>query len=152
LVLGRKLESIRRKLDRKSNPTELGDQRAATVAQHKVTNLQAEHGPGAATVMSRLMRDELERQNRGGVLDRALKRWWVVLPLFLLVVGTIVWTFWPLSQDTLYERGSELMKSKEPTDWERAWRDYFQPLNERFPDHPYQEQVEKFRIQIETAR
>src|SRR5437762_1415195 len=102
--------------------------------------------------MSRLMRDELERQNRGSLVERALSRWWVLVPVLLLVVGIIAWTFWPLSQDALFDRGTELMKSKELSDWERAWRDYFQPLNERFPDHPYQEQVEKYRMQIEQAR
>src|SRR5206468_1831075 len=121
-------------------PTEIDDRRAATVAQNRMPDLDADRGPGAATVMSRLMRDELQRQNRGSMLERAIGRWWVLVPLLLLVVGIIAWTFWPLSQDTLFDRGSELMKSKELSDWERAWRDYFQPLNERFPDHPYQDQ------------
>ncbi len=152
LVLSRQLESVRRKLERKSSLTQVGGRQEGTVAENKITDLPAQHGPGAATVMSRLMRDELDRQNRGGVLGQALNRWWVLLPLLLLVVGLIAWALWPPSANALFEHGSELMKSKELTDWERAWRDYFQPLNERFPDHPYQEQVEKYRLQIEAAR
>jgi serine/threonine-protein kinase len=153
LVLGRQLEALRRKLERKSSLTQAGTLMEATVAENNRLPEPGEgHGPGPATVMSRLMREELERQNRAGPVSRLLNRWWVLLPLLLLIVGVIVWSLWPPSADALYEHGSELMKSKDPADWDRAWRDYFQPLNERYPDHPYKEQVEKYRLQIEAAR
>src|SRR5262249_37282430 len=53
---------------------------------------------------------------------------------------------------SLYEHGARLMESQDPADWERAWRDYLEPLGERYPDHPYQKQVEEFRRRIEAAR
>jgi hypothetical protein len=60
--------------------------------------------------------------------------------------------FWPLDRDTLFARGARLMESSRLSDMNQAWREYLGPLEERFPDHPYQEQVEKFRIKHETAK
>ncbi|HYT90655.1 MAG TPA: serine/threonine-protein kinase [Gemmataceae bacterium] len=93
LVLGRQLEGIRRKLERKSNPTEVGVERQGTVAEHKAGTGIDEGGPGPATLMSRLMREELEREKAGGPLHRMLNNIWVLVPLLLLVIGIIVWTF-----------------------------------------------------------
>jgi hypothetical protein len=43
------------------------------------------------------------------------------------------------------------MESDDPDDWYRAWRDYLEPLNRKYPDHPYQEQVEQYRQRMEKA-
>ncbi|MCI0460072.1 MAG: hypothetical protein L0Z62_24235, partial [Gemmataceae bacterium] len=48
--------------------------------------------PGPATLMGRLMRQELHRQNRGGPLAHLFNQPWVVVPLFLLCVGIILWS------------------------------------------------------------
>jgi hypothetical protein len=72
------------------------------------------------------------------------------VPLFLLVLGILVWTFWPASPETLYERGAALMQSKDPADWDRAWREFLEPLELNHPDHPHKAEVEKFRQQIEA--
>jgi serine/threonine-protein kinase len=92
-VLARQLESIRKKLQRKSNVTRAGV--GKTVTDDKAPPIRVEEGPGAATLMSRLMRTELDRQNRGGPIARLFSRWFVVVPSFLLVLGILVWTFWP---------------------------------------------------------
>jgi serine/threonine-protein kinase len=151
-VLGRQLEALRRKLERKGRPTSPSIDTDATVAQNQAAGVREDAVPGTATLMSRLMREELDRQNRGGPIAQLFNRVWVVLPLLLLCLGIIVWTFWPSSASTLYERGAELMKSDNPADWDRAWKEYFEPLNERHPDHPYQKEVEEFRKRIEKAR
>src|SRR5262249_58197826 len=77
---------------------------------------------------------------------------WVVWPLLVLVVGVLVGPFWPLGRDALFERGAELMARPHRVDWERAWREYLGPLGERFPDHPYQKEVEQFRRKLEASR
>jgi hypothetical protein len=107
---------------------------------------------GEATLMSRLMREELERQKYGGPITRAFNNIWVLLPLFLLCVGVLVWSFWPrptASAEDLFVAGAELMVSKDPADWDRAWRDYLDPLNRTYRDHPYRKEVEKYRRQVE---
>ncbi|MCI0456926.1 MAG: protein kinase [Gemmataceae bacterium] len=151
LVLGRQLESIRRKLERRGHVTQAGGQHAATVAEHSAEAV-LEDAPGPATLMSRLMRDELEREKRGNLLSRAFNSAWVLVPALALVLGILVWTFWPVSAEALFERGKELMESRDLGDKERAWREYLGPLEERFPDHPYKEEVAQYRRQLEEAR
>jgi serine/threonine-protein kinase len=150
LVLGKRLESLRRKLERKSHATEAGFHTEPTVADNQPALERNVPGPG--TLMSQLVRAELERQNRPGPLNRLLNRAWLLALLLILCVGTIVWAFWPASAASLFEHGAALMNSKDPADWNTAERDYFKPLNANYPDHPYKEQIARFHEKIESAR
>jgi serine/threonine-protein kinase len=95
LVLQRILESIRRKQERKAHATMAGNPAGHTLAdRHEDLDGAGDGGEGPATLMSRLMRQELDRQNRGGSVTQFFNRPWVVLPLFLLCVGILAWTFW----------------------------------------------------------
>ncbi|HWY85759.1 MAG TPA: serine/threonine-protein kinase [Gemmataceae bacterium] len=149
-VLARQLDNIRRKLERKSQPTALAGAVEGTIAENKV-DLELEDRPGPATLMSKLMRAELDRQNLANPLSRLLNRAWILVPLLLLCVGLIVWTFWPLSMEALYARGSQRMASERLSDMREAWREYLEPLNTRFPDHPYQAEMESFRLKLKAA-
>ena len=151
LVLGRQLESVRRKLDRKSSSTEPGRVHDATTAENRAA-LEIDNGPGPATLMSRLMREELNREKQGSPLSRVFNSVWVLLPLTLLCLALIVWTFWPASPESLYEQGAALMKSPDLADKERAWRDYLEPLDKDHPDHPYKKEVTELRRQLDAAR
>jgi serine/threonine-protein kinase len=152
LVLGRQLERIRNKLERKSHPTEEGMPNAATVAENRGNIAPEDALPGPSTLMSRLVREELARQNQVGALGSLLNKGWVLGVLLVLCVGTIVWAFWPPGAESLFENGARLMASNRSADWERAWREYLQPLEDRFPDHPYQEEVGRFRAKRDAAR
>jgi serine/threonine-protein kinase len=149
-VLGKQLDSIRRKLERKSQQTELNPLPGPTVAEHKGT-FEPEARVGPATLMSKLMRAELERQNLGNPISRLLNRAWVLVPLLALCIGVIVWSFWPLGMEALYERGAKLMESDRLADLRAGWNDYLEPLNQRYPDHPYQMEVENFRLKLKAA-
>jgi hypothetical protein len=65
-----------------------------------------------------------------------LRRPWVVVPLFALVVVVIVAVFaWPRkSADELWAAAEPLVESDNPADWDRAWDDYLDPLERRYPD------------------
>jgi serine/threonine-protein kinase len=91
LVLQRMLDSIRRKQERKAHATMPGNPVGHTLADDPGGTDGAE---GPATLMSRLMRQELDRQNRGSAVQQFFNRAWVLVPLFLLCVGLLVWTFW----------------------------------------------------------
>jgi serine/threonine-protein kinase len=149
-VFGRQLAAIRRKLDHRSDGTDPGVRHDATVGASTPTDGSA--SPGPATVMSRLLRAELERQNRPTSLAHAFNRVWVLLPLFLLCVGVIVWAFWPASAESLYRQGAELMARDDPAAWERAWTEYLSPLNERYPDNPHRAEVDQFQRKVEAVR
>ena len=107
--------------------------------------------PGPATLMSRLMRSELERQNRPHPLIEFINRAWILILLLGIVVGIIVWTFWPLSDDALFARGSELMAKERPADWIRGWEEYLEPLSRR-EGHPYQDQIASFKRKVDDFR
>jgi predicted Ser/Thr protein kinase len=149
LVLGRQVESIRKKLERKSSTTREMAPSTGTIAENKPSMAVFEGGPGPATLMSRLIREELERQNRGGPIARFFSKWYVIVPLFIVVMAILVWTVWPLSAEALFERGAELMQSKDPTDWRRAWREYLGPLESGYPDHPHKEEVARFKQKLD---
>src|SRR5205807_151432 len=108
-VVQRRLETLRRKQERRADPGPEGTVRAATVG-----SVGRVAGPGEATLMSRLMREELEAQNRGGPVKRFFNNPLVLVSLFILCVGLLVWPFLPSSPETLFRRGAELMKSDDP--------------------------------------
>src|SRR5262249_18256889 len=112
-------------------------------------------GPGPATLMSLLMRDELERQNQGGVISQFLNRPKVLAPLFLIVVGLIVWKFWPHASsdpELLFSKGQALMLTDNPDSWDEAWNPYLWPLVRDFPDHPHREEAENLHRQMDARK
>ena len=152
LVLGKQLETLKKKYERKNLPTESGMPDQVTLADNQPGDFEPENVPGPSTLMSRLLRAELESQNRQGFIGRLLNRAWVLALLLILCVGTIVWAFWPLSAEALFQRGAEMMASPRQADWERAWEEYLGPLNANYPGHPYQKEVAEFKKKIDTAR
>jgi serine/threonine-protein kinase len=152
LILQRQLDSLRRKLDRKGNATLFAGRADATLADNQPAKPASQRGPGPATLMSRLMRQELEQENRGGWLKQLLNRPLVLVTLFLLCVGVIVWRLWPThtpDPEELFARGAELMSSRDSADWDRAWKEYLEPLNRDYPDHPHRQQVQEFRQMLD---
>jgi serine/threonine-protein kinase len=147
MVLYRRLDRLRRKIEYRTSagfhdaPTNPGLAPGATAPS-------GHEGP--ATLMSRLMREELDRQKQGGPVKRLLNHPWVLLALFLLTLGTIVWTFWPASPEALFRRGAALMASDDPDEWQRAWREYLGPLQEKYPDGPHREELDEFRRKIDA--
>jgi hypothetical protein len=65
-----------------------------------------------------------------------LRRPWVVIPLFVLVVSAIVAVFaWPRkSADELWAAAAPLVESDDPAKWDEAWDEYLDPLERRYPD------------------
>lgn len=149
MVLTKQLDAIRMKLARKDQSTRLVDGGQTIAEQRPGLSPQ---GPGVATLMSRLVREELDRQNRGGPIHQFLNRPTVVVILLLLCLGAIAYAFWPLNQEALFRKGGELMASTRLADMETAWRDYLEPLNQRFPEHPHKDEVERDRKLLENAR
>jgi serine/threonine-protein kinase len=102
LVLLRRLETIRRKLERRDQPTNPGLYTAQTMADNEEAEVRSsEEGP--ATLMSRLMRRELKQMKDGGPLSQWFNKPWVLLPLFLLCVAGIVWGFFLRPKPTTSE-------------------------------------------------
>jgi serine/threonine-protein kinase len=148
-VLFRRLDSLRRKLQfqaqhQAGEPTHSPRSRPSTV-------IAPSNVEGPATLMSRLMRQELDQQNKGGPLARFINRPWVLVSLFLLSVGLIVWGFWPVSPDKLYRRGAALMASSNPEDWEEGWK-HLERLKREHPDNPHGKELAEFEQRIRDYR
>ncbi len=145
-VLFRRLDSVRRKLARKSEPTAV--QRRGTLETDE--DESAPPGAGPVTLLGRLLRRELPWRHGPGKL--LLERPVVLLALLLMTAGLIAWPFWPLGPETLYRRGAELMASSDPGDWETAWTKYLGPLDEKHPEHGHKEEVAGFKRRLEDYR
>jgi serine/threonine-protein kinase len=152
LVLYKQLDSLRQKLDKRVKNTEMLAATDVTVADRGRAVANAAGQPGPATLMSQLMREEIARQKRGTPWSRALNHPAILVLLLAACIGGIAWAFWPLDRDTLFRRGARLMDSSRLSDMNEAWRDYLEPLERRFPDHPYKDEVEKFKIKLEAAK
>ena len=87
-VLFRRLDSLRKKLARQARSRD----GRPDLRHHAVPPRE-----GPATMASRIVREELERQNRPGPIGRLLNNPFILVLLFVLCVGTLVWTFWPTS-------------------------------------------------------
>jgi serine/threonine-protein kinase len=141
-ALFRWLDALRRKLERQRALDEADTEDAPAPGEAPRT--------GPATLMSRLMRVELERQNRGGPVRRFLDRPAVLVTLFVLTVGLLAWLLWPAGPEALFRRGAALMASPDPDDWYEGWNRYLKPLEERFPGHGHQAEVAEYRRQYEN--
>jgi serine/threonine-protein kinase len=93
-VLYKQLDSLRRKFERKDQPTMDRVRSDQTQAAHVLADYDPSAGPGPATLMSRLVREELDRQNRGGPVAQFINRPWVLVTLLVLCIGLIVFGFW----------------------------------------------------------
>jgi serine/threonine protein kinase len=149
-VLFRRLDSLKRKLAFQATNTSVTSE--FTPGPEAGVGAIPSNVEGPATLMSRLMRQELDRENLGGPVRQFFNRPWVLVTLLLLTVSGIVWAFWPTSAAALYERGSALMASADPDDWERAWTEYLEPLSRKDPDNPHKEELEQFRQRYESRQ
>jgi serine/threonine-protein kinase len=140
-ALFRRLDALRRKLGRRQPADESGPEEAPE---------RGGSASGPATLMSRLMREELDRQNRGGPVKRFFDRPAVIVALFLLTAGFIVWSLWPSGPEALFRRGAALMASEDPDDWYEGWNKYLKPLEEKYPGHAHKAEVAEYRRKYDS--
>jgi len=144
LVLFRRLDSIRRKVARlEAAPTVA----PGSYVEGDATSAHEEGKTGPATLMSRLMRRELEHQNRGGPARQLLNRPAVLITLLAITIGAIIWGFWPPSQEQLYQRAAAATASASPDDWDRA-AEYLDALDRDHPNHGHQAEVSELRRRL----
>jgi serine/threonine-protein kinase len=152
MVLVKQLESARERLARQASLTSADNRDAPTQAENRTDKLGANDMPGPATLVSRLVRAELDDQNRGGIASRFFNRPIVLVLILAACVGLLAWKLWPLNQDELYQRGAKLMESDSLYDMKTAWREYLDPLERDYPDHPYKAEVAAMRRKLEDAQ
>jgi hypothetical protein len=147
-VILRSLERIRGKLERKARAAALAAE-ASTVEQPTLTARGEELaiGRGPATLVAGIVRRELTEQNLGGPVARFFNHPITLLLMLAACIALIVYglTRKKPTAEELFAGAQPLMTSDRPSDWERAWSDYLEPLNERFPNHPHRDEIAAFR-------
>ena len=67
----------------------------------------------------------------------------------LIVIGGFIgYWLWPPSAGYLFHQAETLMASSHRSDWLTAREEYFDALDRKHPDHPYKEQLQKWRDKI----
>jgi serine/threonine protein kinase len=140
-VLFRRLDSLRRKMERIAA--------GRSSLPPTVRPGDRPPPPGPATLMSQLMREELDKQTRGGPFRRFFNRPLVLVVLFLTTISLIAWGLWPLSAEQMFERGAKLMASSDPDDWDKAWERYLQPLDATQLGDAQQKELAEYRRRME---
>ncbi|MDX2038067.1 MAG: serine/threonine-protein kinase [Isosphaeraceae bacterium] len=64
------------------------------------------------------------------------------------VGGSIAYVVWPPSAEYLFSQADKMMASNERTDWTLAVEEYLDPLDSRFPNHPWKDQTEAWRDKV----
>lgn len=134
-VLLKRLESIRGKLVRKHNLEDTAFRETGSKPEFVLGN---EPAPPAD------IREEPSWRRIGKPVALSLG--------LLFCVAGIVYAFVRQrpSAEELYRKAEPLMASDNPADWERAWNEYLEPLNARFPDHAHKPEVESFRLMLDN--
>jgi serine/threonine-protein kinase len=151
LVLLRQLERVSKKYERKEQYTVIRPLEETQVESGEVAEEEEDDNPGPATLMSRLMRQELTSQKQGGPVTQFFNRPIVIITLLLFCIGLIAWKAWPRSKidpNSIFDQGALLMQSDDPADWNRAWTEYLEPLDRRQLDAERREQLTAFRQMI----
>ena len=152
-VLFKQLEGIAGRMERQGDRTSIDNRDITTKAENRTDKGGASHALGnGATPISGIIRGEPSTPEHGSAVGRFFNRPSVLILILLLCIGVLVVRLWPLSQDELFERGAALMETGSAYDMHRGWTEYLEPLEKRFPEHPYQEKVAEYKQKWEAAQ
>ncbi len=124
------------------NPTRLGAPGSPPRPRKK-----ARKSGTLATFVSKLQGRDGDGNESGGQTRAILEVAGMVAAL-AAIGGFIGYWVWPPSAEYLYRQAEPLMVSKHRSDWIRARDEYFDPLDRRFPDHPYKAKLGEWRDKI----
>jgi serine/threonine protein kinase len=100
----------------------------------------------AKEVRELLGKKKKRKKKKGPIYERA----WFLATCLLLVVVAGAWSFWPLNERQLFERAEPLMASNERVDWDRARKNFIEPMLERFPQGEHaawgKEQIDRIEM------
>jgi len=151
-ILQRRLDTVRRKLEHRGDPTRDAIVAEPTQIIDTLSGLSEgplkERGEGPATLMSRLLRKELDQQNHGGPVRQLFNRPAVLGILFAACVIILLWTFYPTDPEKQYQRGETLLKSENPEDWLAGW-DLVRQAQPRLPPDAHAADIASYQQKVE---
>lgn len=112
----------------------------------------AEIDEETSDLLAKMVRREMLQLKAGGWFARLTRHPAFVVPMFLVTVSVLVFLLLPTSAAELYQRGSALMDSDNPDEWQRGWDMYLSPLESRFPDQAHRDSMDEYRERIRRMR
>ena len=160
-VVARRLEQVRNKMDFLEKETSSGASHmdAETVTGSSSGRGGHDDGPGPATLMKSLIRQELERPDAYPFLSSLFNNtWFLVSMLVLVVLGGFLWfKDWGPSAEERFKLGERVLSQAASDEWLVAREKYFLPLvktdSEKWKDQvaPYLQQIETYE-QLATLK
>ncbi len=152
-VVARRLEQVRNKVEFLESETASGSSHldAETVTGSGVGGGGHDDGPGPATLMKSLIRQELERQDASPFLGNLFNNTWFLLGmLLLLILGGVFWfrDNGP-SPEERFKLGERILTQPASDEWLVAREKYFLPLVQS-DSAKWKDQVDPYLQQIET--
>lgn len=127
--------------DGSANPSRHGTD-VVTGASSSTSGATARPRKGRKSRHSRPGSDEADPPRRGWLEVAGL------VAALVVITGLIGYALWPSSAGYLHRKAAQAMASELRADWIYARERYLDPLDRRFPDHPYQEDVRGWRDKI----
>jgi serine/threonine-protein kinase len=156
-VLSRRLQEILAKVELSTRDDQ------ATVVEGHITiddttpNAQLADPAVGATMMRDLLRGEIERQQKPGVVAALFNNIWILLGLLLLVIAVVFW--WPqrksLTPEQQFQAGVDLLQQPAGERWLEARERYFLPLVQSDPERwsdqvqPYLDRIDAYELETE---
>ncbi len=151
-ILQRRLEALRAKLEHRGDPTQDAVVAESTQIIDTLSGLSEgpfrERGEGPATLMSRLLRKELDQQNHGGPVRQLLNRPTVIILLLLVCAVPVCWKLWPTDPEKQYLKGQSLLESDNPEDWTEGW-ELIQKAQPRLPEGAHAADIARYQQKVE---
>jgi len=139
-ILLKRLESIRGKLVRKHNLTDTAFRGPTRKSENSGGTRRSEDAP---------VTDNPPPPSGLPTYIRAT----VLFIGLLICLGGIIYAFVKPRQtaEELFAKAEPLMNSNDPAQWDKAWKDYLEPLTLRYPDNAHKGEIDQFRQMMEDA-
>ena len=140
-LVGQNLRDIQDKADRKE----------AIAMVHPEAGTTGSLPPRAEAGVLTESGDRPPRKKKGKKAARRQERLTTVglAGAFVAVLAVIAYLAWPPGARYLYSHAQALMTSNDATDWIRARDEYLDPLDARFPKHPYRAETDAWRDRLD---
>lgn len=151
-VVARRLEQVRSKMEYFETETTAGQPNSESETITASAGGRGAHeGPGPATLMKSLIRQELEKPDGYPLITQLFNNtWFLVGMLILVIVGGVLWfRDWSPSAEERFKAGEALMAQSAGEHWLTARDKFFLPLIEADKAR-WQESVAPYLAQIEA--
>ncbi len=101
--------------------------------------------PDAAQLKMMLGKKKKKKKATGPIWERS----WFLAACLIVLVGGVVWSLLPLSEEQLFARATPLMQSDDPVKWQEAQDRYLKSLVARFPEGQHAEAAREHRDKLE---